>query len=359
MLNQKNIYNLIPLPQRTLVAILSLWAIACVPKTAAASSLATAAPAPQESLASFAAENFSFRENYFLENDLSQTDDLIAQATSTLRIEEIRGAGIATINGRPVRVGSTLETGAELVTGENTTVRFRIEGRGGSIEVAEFSRFSVDNLATGAIDLQILEGRATFALSSFSPSNSAGLERHLFTAATGLKTLEVSDISQINLEDSPGIAQNSGRGNYNFRVRTPTGVTGVRGTAFGVDVGPNGQTGVSTVSGTVVAAAQNQEQLVNSGEYVIISPNSPPTLAQPTPPEAKLKVLVHQTRGGNRVRVFGQVDRPDLVYINGQAIETDPDGNFAVILDRPTNRILRFVIRGPAVRERVYEIPVR
>lgn len=359
MLNQKNIYNLIPLPQRILVAILSLWAIASVPKTAAASSFATAAPAPQESLASFAAENFFFRENYFLENYLSQTDDLIAQATSTLRIEEIRGTGIATIDGRPVRVGSTLETGAELVTGENTTVRFRIEGRGGSIEVAEFSRFIVGNLATGAIDLQILEGRATFALPSSSPSNSAGLEGHLFTATTGLKTLEVSDISQINLEDSLGIAQNSGRGNYNFRVRTPTGVTGVRGTAFGVDVGPNGQTGVSTVSGTVIAAAQNQEQLVSSGQYAIISPNSPPTLVQPTPPDAKLKVLIHQTRSGNRVRVFGQVDRLDLVYINGQAIETDPDGNFAVILDRPISRLLRFVIRGPAIRERVYEIPVR
>lgn len=358
--NPKNIYDLFRSPHRNLVAILFLWAIAAAgfsPKAIAATesleSLESLA-----SLASLAPENFSFRENSSLENYLSQTDSLIAQATSVLRIEEIRGAGIATINGRPVTVGSTLETGEELVTGENTTVRFRIEGRGGSIEVAEFSRFIVGNLASGAIDLEILQGRATFALPSSSPRNSAGLENFL-TAGAGQKTLEPSDISQTNLDDNPAIAQNSARGNYNFRVRTPTGVTGVRGTAFGVDVGPNGQTGVSGVSGTVVAAAQDREQSVNGGQYVVISPNSPPTLVEPTPPDAELKVLVHQTRGGNRVRVFGQVDRLDLVYINGQAIETDPDGKFAAILDRPTSRLLRFVVRGPAIRERIYEIPVR
>lgn len=349
--NPKNIYDLFRSPHRNLAAILFLWAMA-------AAGFSPKAIATTESLASFAPENFSFTENYPLENYLSQTDSLIAQATSVLRIEEIRGTGIVTINGRPVTVGSTLETGEELVTGENTTVRFRIEGRGGSIEVAEFSRFIVGNLASGAIDLEILQGRATFALPSLSETNSAGLENFL-TAATGLKTLESPDISQINLDDNPGIAQNSARGNYNFRVRTPTGVTGVRGTAFGVDVGPNGQTGVSGVSGTVVAAAQDREQSVNGGQYVVISPNSPPTLVESTPPHAELKVLVHQTRGGNRVRVFGQVDRLDLVYINGQAIETDPDGKFAVILDRPTSRLLRFVVRGPAIRERVYEIPVR
>ncbi len=355
--SKRNTYDLFRSPHRTLVATLFLWAIAASgfsPKAIAA----TESLDSSESLESLTAETFSFTENPTLENYLAQGDSLITQATSTLRIEEIRGAGMATINGRPVSVGSTLEIGEELVTGENTTVRFQISGRGGSIEVAEFSRLVVGNLASGAIDLEIIKGRATFALPSLSETNSAGLESFL-TAATGMKTLEISDFSQINPDDHPAIAQNSSRGNYNFRVRTPTGVTGVRGTAFGVDVGPNGKTGICGVSGTVVAAAQNQEQSVNGGQYVVISPNSPPTLVEPTPPDAKLKVLVHQTRGGNRVRVFGQVDRPDLVYINGQAIETDPDGKFAVILDRPTSRLLRFVVRGPAVRERVYEIPVR
>jgi len=136
-------------------------------------------------------------------------------------------------------------------------------------------------------------------------------------------------------------------------------VAGVRGTSFGVDVGPNGQTGISGLSGSVVAAAQNQDQLVTRGEYVLISPDSPPTIVEPTPAQAELKFLVRQTRGGDTVRVFGQVDRLDIVYINGEAIETDPDGNFAVVMERPANRRLRFVVRGPAVRERVYVIPVR
>ncbi len=364
--SKRNTYDLFRSPHRTLVATLFLWAIAASGFSLKAIA-ATESLDSSESLESLTAETFSFTENPTLENYLAQGDSLITQATSTLRIEEIRGAGMATINGRPVSVGSTLEIGEELVTGENTTVRFQISGRGGSIEVAEFSRLVVGNLASGAIDLEILQGRATFALPSSAPRNSAGLE-NFFTSGAGLKNLEVPEISQINLEDNPairerdplrGIAQSSAGGNYNFRVRTPVGVTGVRGTAFGVDVGPNGKTGISGVSGTVVAAAQNQEQSVNGGQYVVISPNSPPTLVEPTPPDAKLKVLVHQTRGGNRVRVFGQVDRLDLVYINGQAIETDPDGKFATILDRPTSRLLRFVVRGPAVRERVYEIPVR
>jgi hypothetical protein len=274
----------------------------------------------------------------------------VAQATPVLRIQEIRGTGTATIDGRPASEGSTLGVGEELTTGENTTVRLVVEGRGGSIEVAEYSRFIVGTVDRGDIDLEIRQGRARFAVVSIPGINSASADPSMNAAA---KELSFETIP----EDS--LAQGRSGRDYNFRVRTPTGIAGVRGTTFGVDVGPNGQTGVSGLSGSVVATAQNQDRLVNLGEYVLISPDSAPTIVETTPEQAELKFLVRQTRGGNTVRVFGQVDRLDILYINGQAIETDPDGNFAEILERPTSRRLRFVVRGPAVRERVYIVPVR
>lgn len=276
----------------------------------------------------------------------------VAQATPVLRIQEIRGTGTATIDGRPASEGSTLGVGEELTTGENATVRLLVEGRGGSIEVAEYSRFIVGTVSRGEIDLEILQGRARFAVVSIPGINSSSTAPSMNAAAK-----ELSSIFAPIPEDRLG--QGRSGDDYNFRVRTPTGVAGVRGTTFGVDVGPNGQTGISGLSGSIVATAQNQDRLVNRGEYVTIGPDSAPTIVEPTPEQAELKFLVRQTRGGNTVRVFGQVDRLDLVYINGQAIETDPDGNFAVILSRPASRRLRFVVRGPAVRERVYIVPVR
>lgn len=339
MSNKKNFPCLFRSPQTMMVGVLSLMAIATQSLTIKA--IAT----PTQSLSS---QVLQLPQNLTTE---------LAQGAPLLRIQEIRGTGTATIDGRPASEGSTLGSGQELTTGENATVRLLVEGRGGSIEVSEFSRLMVGTLAGGEIDLEILQGRAQFVVVSLPGFNSASADTSI--TATEVKTLEASSISDRNSENTPALAQGGSGDDYNFRVRTPTGVAGVRGTSFGIDVGPNGQTGISGLSGTVVATAQNQDRLVNGGQYVVIRPDSPPTIASPNPEQAELKFLVRQTRSGDTVRVFGQVDRLDLVYINGQAIETDPDGMFAVILERPASRHLRFVLRGPAVRERVYVIPVR
>ncbi len=334
MSHKKNSPRWFRSPQTTMLGVLSLLAIAT-------QSLPTKAIAtPTDSVPAQA-----------LQIVQDQNTEL-AQASPVLRIQEIRGTGTATIDGSPASEGSTLGVGQELGTGGNTTVRLRIEGRGGSIEVSEYSSFIVGTLSSGEIDLEILRGRVRFAVVSLPGINSASADNSIMTAAK-IKTSEVARIP----EDSR--AQGRSGNDYNFRVRTPTGVAGVRGTSFGVDVGPNGQTGISGLSGSVVVTAQNQDRLVNSGEYVTISPDSAPTLVELTPRQAELKFLVRQTRGGNNLRIFGQVDRLDIVYINGEAIETDPDGNFAVIMERPTNRSLRFVVRGPAAREGVYVLPVR
>jgi hypothetical protein len=68
--------------------------------------------------------------------------------------------------------------------------------------------------------------------------------------------------------------------------------------------------------------------------------------------------LVTQQSGLRTVRIEGKIDRPDILLLDNELVETDPDGNFSLMVPRPASRNLKFVVRGPAVRERVYIVPL-
>ncbi|MCT7980044.1 FecR family protein [Laspinema olomoucense] len=276
--------------------------------------------------------------------------DVLAQTSGScdggMRVESLRGN--VTFEGRPIQVGDCFQPAiGTWVTEENSNARLRFDNFRGSLEVDEVSEFEIESLADENVELFVRQGQVRFSLGRLTRDLVSELEG----TAIATKTLPFS------LED-PLLTQDR-TGGSPFRVRTPTGVAGVRGTSFGVDVGPNGQTGVRTVDGSVSATALGQEVLLGNGQFTVIAPGLAPTAPQPIPAESKLQLLVTQPRGSNRVLIHGKIDSPDIVLLNGEPIVTNPDGSFSLLIPRPASRRLRFVVRGPAVRERVYSIPVQ
>lgn len=293
--------------------------------------------------------------------DATSGKTIIAQGTTAgrgLRVEELKGT--VTINGRPAQVGDRLTAERdELVTGKNSTARLRIDSYIGVVEVAEYTTVQIQTLAGNVgIDpnqvtaIAVPEGRVrlSIARSVARPTSVRGEAESTQVAAlnsvTGLGKLD--DIAQ---ESSSASASP-------VRVRTPAGVAGVSGTSFGVDVGPIGKTGVDTVDGVVAAEAQGTQVLVNAGFFTVIEPGKAPTTPQKTPPLADLSRFHVLKLGPRTVRVTGQVDPMDLIYINDRAIQADGDGKFQTIVPMPASRRVRIVVRGPSVRERHYNIAV-
>ncbi len=286
----------------------------------------------------------SFQAQETLGNDiLAQTP---ANCPGGLRVESLRGN--ISFEGRPIELGDCLQPAiGTWVSEENSTARLRLDNFRGSIEIDELSNFDIESFADADVELFVRQGQVRFSLGRLTPDLASQLSGN----ATAMKSLPFS------LED-PLLTQDR-TGDSPFRVRTPTGVAGVRGTSFGVDVGPNGQTGIRTVDGSVSATALGQEVLVGSGQFTVISPGLAPTAPQQIPVDSKLQLLVTQPRGSNRVLIQGKIDSPDILLLNGEPVITNSDGSFSLLVRRPVSRRLRFVVRGPAVRERVYSIPVQ
>ena len=286
--------------------------------------------------------------------ELTPLPVMAQNGTPGLRVDTIWGSGTVTIvSGGQERVassGDVLALGDELISSEGANVRLVLDNNRGSVEVAEFSHFRIDEISGDQVELDVRKGRVRLSLGQISSNPRADNS----APAVANAPILLSAAEPLFLQ-----SQGNSGSNYNFRVRTPTGVAGVRGTSFGVNVGPNGQTGISSLDGTVAAIAQEQQVLVESGQYSGISPNADdPRATAANPVLTYLKAVVEGSKGSKTLSLTGAVHPLDLVYVNGLAIETDPDGNFALQIPRPASRRLRFVVRGPAVRERVYVIPV-
>ena len=276
--------------------------------------------------------------------------DLLAQAgtgcAGGLRVESVRGS--VTFQGRPIQVGECFQPAiGTWIAAQNSSARLRFDNFRGSLEVDQVSEFEVESLADGNIELFVRRGQVRFSLGRLTRI----LANEFSGTVIAMKDLPFSLENPLLTQDRTGDSP--------FRVRTPTGVAGVRGTSFGVDVGPTGQTGVRTIDGSVSANAVGQEVLVGNGQFTVIAPGLAPTAPQQIPADAKFEFLVTQPRGSSRVLIHGKIDSPDIVLLNGEPIVTNPDGSFSLLIPRPASRRLRFVVRGPAVRERVYSIPVQ
>ncbi|HLO48793.1 MAG TPA: hypothetical protein VK211_10305 [Kamptonema sp.] len=286
-------------------------------------------------------------------------DIIKAQGASerSLSIQELRGT--ATIGGRSAKVGDRLlVSGDELVTGNDSIVTLVIDNNSGIVEVAENTAVKIETLSADAANpvtaIFVSKGRVRLSITSSASksSSSRALNGVSETRVAGLNNL--TGIGQI---DEVAQAANSAK-NAPVRVRTPRGVAGVRGTSFGVNVGPDGKTGVDTIGGAVGFSGIQQEVTVNAGYWSVINFGGEPTVTKENPALSILRIRSLSRISSRTFRLFGQVQPMDLVYVNGEAIATDAEGKFRIEGDLPLSRRLKVTVRGPSVRERVYELAV-
>jgi hypothetical protein len=293
---------------------------------------------------------------------------LLAQSLSDrwLEVREIKGT--VTFNGRPAQVGDRLRTDTdEIVTGKNSTARLAIDNYVGIVEMAEYTSLGIQSLTgTVGVDqvtaLSVSRGRVRLSIgrsAGRAPRTALLNEGESFTLASLPGIHGLTNLAQEETPSEEPLPEETTTASASpVRVRTPAGIAGVSGTSFGVDVASNGKTGVNTVDGRVAAAAQGVNVFVDAGFSTVIEPGKAPTTPERSLPLSSLERFHVLKLGPRKVRVTGQVAPQDLVYINDQAIETDGDGKFRVVVNTPASRRLNIVVRGPSVTERHYNLAV-
>lgn len=143
-----------------------------------------------------------------------------------------------------------------------------------------------------------------------------------------------------------------------LEIQTPAGVSGVRGTDFGVSVQPDGKTGLVTLEGGVVASAQGQSVAVDAGFQSLVIPGEPPSPAVPLTNNPGLDLRQLTAEANQTARIVGQVDPVNLVQIENQPLVLDRQGQFDVTVPLPADRSIEAVVTTPLGRRQVYELVV-
>lgn len=256
----------------------------------------------------------------------------LAQISSPEENQEERWAqvryvqGDVTYQGRPAKIGDRLQVGEELRTGSNSRATLFFDSGIGVLLLSEQT----------TVQLQILE----------TLKNGARTTRLL--TQRGQVRAQVRRFT--NPDSSFEIAF---RGNDDD---IEGGIAGSRGTDYGVAVGPNGQTGVSTLSGQVAVMTPAKTVLLDAGYSSLIVPGQGPTEARLTAANVELKLKLLSATEPEKIRVTGAGDPLNLVYVNGVPVETQQNGEFDVVVPLPKNRPLQVLVRTPLGQEQIYEL---
>ncbi len=115
-----------------------------------------------------------------------------------------------------------------------------------------------------------------------------------------------------------------------LEVITPAGVSGVRGTEFGVSAQPNGKTGVATLSGSVATTAQGRSVLIKGGFQSLVVPGEAPLPATPLKDDPSLNSKRLARISEQQVLFSGQTDAVNLLLVNNMPQNIDRNGRFEV-----------------------------
>ncbi|MBD1915490.1 FecR domain-containing protein [Phormidium sp. FACHB-322] len=143
-----------------------------------------------------------------------------------------------------------------------------------------------------------------------------------------------------------------------FEIETPAGISGVRGTEFGVSVQDDGKTGIATLSGAVETSAVGATVPVPGGYQNLILPGEPPT--QPVPlrddPGLEYERTVSFENNTRMVTLTGRVDPVNTVFVDGAPQLVDRQGEFRLTRVATARLRVEVVVITPLGRQEVHEI---
>lgn len=146
-----------------------------------------------------------------------------------------------------------------------------------------------------------------------------------------------------------------------LELRTPAGVNGVRGTNFGIAIQPSGRSSLVVEEGSVVSEAQGVSVPVDAGFQNYTIPGEPPSDPVPITEEPNLNLLrlERQRRSGQSfIEIAGNTFPVNLLVIDEETQEIDPEGNFELELPLPDERRVQVTVVTPLGTKQVYELVV-
>lgn len=226
---------------------------------------------------------------------------------------------------RAVKAGDRLQAvGDGIITGKQATAMLEVDTGVGFIQVAENTRVEVRSLGLASDN-----GRIT--------------------------TLSVP-YGQVRLRLRPFTHRGS-----NLEIHTPAGVSAVRGTEFGVSVQPNGKTGLATLSGNVATQAQANTVFVPGGSQNFTIPGEAPTQAVPLQDNTQLRYDLDRgiQQGVRTLRLIGQVDPVNLVFVGETSVPTDRSGKFSLSLPAIYAQRFQITVVTPLGRKQTHDLFIR
>lgn len=225
---------------------------------------------------------------------------------------------------RNASVGDRLQAvGHGLSTGSGASATLEVDTGVGFVDVSENARLEVQELAIASDNGRITRLRV--------------------------------DRGQVRLRVRPFTHQGS-----ELEIYTPAGVSGVRGTEFGVNVHSDGKMGVATLSGSVYTLAQGNQIIVPGGFQNLTIPGEPPSEPIPLRDNTELTYrIIRSIEGGQRrARFVGQVDAVNSVMVNGEPQVTDRDGRFTIPLPLRYVVQIEVIVITPLGRQQVHELRI-
>lgn len=226
---------------------------------------------------------------------------------------------------RPAKVGDRLQqVGEGINTGRDATATLEVDTGIGFIDVAEQTNLRVQTL-------------------EYAPDN--GRITHLYVSQ-GQARLRVRTFTHRGSE---------------LEIRTPAGVSGVRGTDFGINVHTDGRMAIATLEGRVETTAEGAAVDVPGGFQNFTIPGEPPAPAVPLRNDTSLNYRIRRQFSGSQRRLLlvGEVDPVNIVLIENEPQPLNRDGRFTVELPARTRVNLAVTVITPLGREETHEILVR
>jgi FecR protein len=210
-----------------------------------------------------------------------------------------------------------------------------------------------DSITTGQRSTSMLELDSGIGFLQVAENTKLQIQKLQKTSKGGnITNLQVTG-GQVRLKLRPFINQDS-----SLQIETPAGITGVRGTEFGVIVQPNGKTGIATLSGSVATTAQGESVYVNKGFQSLVIPGeapSPPSLLRD---DTNLELQILAAVDNQKVRIVGKVDPVNLVILANQPLTTNRSGKFDITILVPANRRVAVTVTTPLGKKQDYELAV-
>ncbi len=146
--------------------------------------------------------------------------------------------------------------------------------------------------------------------------------------------------------------------NTRFELETPAGISGVRGTEFGIVAQPSGKTSVAVLEGKVNTNAQGEDVSVDAGFQNFTIPGEPPSPPVPLTDSTTLdyqldKQIVGQKR---QLSFVGQVDPVNVVFVNNRVVDTNRQGRFQVAIPLTSFPQLQVIVQTPLGKEQRYDL---